>query len=112
LSEEGFLDLTVYVYVVESPIFGFRAGNYVLRVALTLVVPVDVILVFPAIRDRAREGAFERDVIIVAIGGADLALEFGRRTAGDFVQRAGDGVTSVQGALRSTQNFDAFDVER
>src|SRR5207342_2911941 len=107
------LDLAVDVPLVDHIAFGGRARNDVLGPALGLLLPARIEAVGPHVADRTRDAAFQRGVIVVGVYAANLGLEVvDVRTAGDFVQRPGDGVAAVERALRTAEHFDALEIER
>ena len=59
--------------------------------------------------DRARDGAGDADVVVVAVGALDIAAEIIVRHLRVDVDRAGRGIAARQRALRATQHFDPVD---
>ena len=60
--------------------------------------------------ERAADRAFQRQRVVVAVGGAGIAAEFFGRALGDQVDRACGRAAPVQRALRPTQHLDPVDV--
>ena len=63
-------------------------------------------------RQRNVEHALDEERVIVAVIGAQHALERVDGLVGDDVDRAASGVAAEQGALRSAQDLDALHVEQ
>ncbi len=61
---------------------------------------------------RAGDGAFEDVVVVVLVLAADLGVPVVGRTLGDQVDRAGDGVTTVERRLRAAQHLHPVQEQR
>ncbi len=98
------------IIIVQRPAFAFT-GSVVVVDAVALFALTRYTIAKP-IGDRAGHRCDRVGIIVIARAELEVDREFVGRALGDDVDRAADGVTTIERALRAAQNFDALDQHR
>src|SRR5207302_9407110 len=99
------LQLALEEPFVDDVAFLREAGNDVLGPAVRLAFPVAGDAELDLVGDRARIGALDYCVVVVAVGRPNFAIGLFGRPFGDLVDGAADRVAAVEGALRPPQDL-------